>query len=112
MSLYARPVAGVWYEASSVDMIIPRHGFVTFLGLECRKGRELGAVGTKNASLTGVVSLVWTCIIQVLLPKLAVLFDFPRRFLTRRGIGVWNFTTSTVETSGGTTSVRVQSHRA
>ena len=109
MSLYARPVAGVWYEASSVDMIIPRHGFVTFLGLECRKGRELGAVGTKNASLTGVVSLVWTCIIQVLLPKLAVLFDFPRGLFTRRSLGVWDLPICTVETCSSTTSVRVQS---
>ena len=93
MSLYTRPVAGVWYEARSVDMIIPRHGFVTLLGSQRRKGGELGAVGTKHASHTGVISLVWTRIFQVLLPQLAVLFDFPWRFLTRRGLGVWNLST-------------------
>ena len=107
MSLYARPVTGVWYEASTVDMSIPRHGFVTFLGLACQKGGELRAVGTENAGLTGVVSLVWTRIVQVLLPKLAVLFDLPRRLFARCGLGVWNLATCTIETSSGTTSVRV-----
>ena len=107
MSLYAGPVAGVGHKARSIDMIIPRHGFVTFLGLQCRKGGELGAVCTENAGLTGMVSIVWTSIVQVLLPKLAVLFDFPWRFLTCCGLGVWNLTASTIETSGGTTSVRV-----
>ena len=68
MTFNARPVAGVWYEASSVDMIIPRHGFVTFLGLECRKGGELRAVGTENAGLTGMIGAVGAAIVQVLLP--------------------------------------------
>ena len=73
MPLYARPVTGVWYEASTVDTCIPRHGFVTFLGFQRRESGPLGAVGTDNASLTRMISLVWTRIFQVLLPQLAVL---------------------------------------
>ena len=90
MSLCTCPITRFWYEARSVDMIIPRHGFVTFLGLECRKGRELGAVGTENADLAGMIGAVGAAIVQVLLPQLAVLLDFPRRFLTCRSLGIWN----------------------
>ena len=107
MTLYARPIAGVWYKTRSKSMVIPRHGFVTLLGLECRKGGELGAVCTENACLTGMIGAVGAAIVQILLPQLAVLFNFPRRFFTCRGLHIWNLTTCTVVTSGGTTNIAV-----
>ena len=66
MTFNARPVAGVWYEASSEDVFIPRHGFVTFLGFQRRESGELGAVCAIDTGLTRMGSLVWTCIVQVL----------------------------------------------